>query len=249
MKSLAWFAWSGIATLLFCSVANAQLPNVSIRVGFHPERSAPFEIDSYPPIGAPWNDLVAPDGTMVGDHNVFGSTEPISNLTQSELKSRFAGTWTIRDYFGAPSGSPWEYKFNITSDQLVMLASVPEILSPAEGSQVPAVFDIQHSGTGYTMHGQSSNGSFRAGGTGGHVDQSNFSNDFPYAVQAWATNSSSFVVGNATPIGGASRELLIGVINTSYSEPRNWTLGVPEPASATLAATGLLSLTVLRRRK
>ncbi|WP_428303922.1 PEP-CTERM sorting domain-containing protein [Lacipirellula sp.] len=230
------------ATLMFHSVAAAQttpLATTIVRVGFHPEQNA-FEIEA---TSGFVNTITAPDGTVF-------RTRPgdvVGGLSESGLLNRFAGNWSIRDPL-----TGWQYRFSVTGEQLAATLPVPEIISPADGARLPAIFEIQHTGDGHALAGVTAGGkeSFINYAFNRQVNESRRQpGSFPISATDWAFNYNRVILGPATPIGDAVRSDIVAVVNMSFSTPRNWTIGVPEPTSMLMASSGLLGLAALRRRK
>ncbi len=236
-----------VASITLNSVAIAQTSSFTttrVRVGFHPELNT-FEIVADSFFGG---QIIAPDGTVFSDAN-YRPDDVVHGLTENNLVTRFAGNWTV---FATSPFATGEYQISITAAQLIATVPVPEILNPADGAHLPSIFDIQHTGTGRRISGKFADGRgrFQSTGTGGHVDESDrLPDDFPLSVTGWAFNFNEVVLGAATQISGNPGELIVRVVHSSYSTPRNWTVGVPEPASFGMAGMCLLSLAALRRRK
>jgi hypothetical protein len=220
-------------------LATANPAVTSLKVEYHPDRGVEA-FDFYIASNASyyWAKYQAPDGTELDNYEI------VSGLSAAELTARFSGTWSIISRTATLPQLVELHSFTIESFEVEDIAPTPSILSPAEGAFLPAIFDIDHTGSSYLLRSEK----FVVGTEGGRVNI-NVASLLPAIVDAWATTSVGFVVGNATAsVPNPYWKFAVNVNKTTYSPPRTWTIGVPEPTSAMIASLAFVAL-ALRRRK
>ncbi|WP_428304379.1 PEP-CTERM sorting domain-containing protein [Lacipirellula sp.] len=191
--------------------------------------------------------IAAPDGTVFQSGNFS-----IASLSLDQIVARFVGQWTINDVLTNMPGSPIQHhSFSVAAADLTTFPSTPAITSPPAGAHVPAVFSFTSTGNGITIRGPgvSFAGSYPQPGTY-QADLSYYSQVLPQVVEAVASFSVSNSLGNATPAESSpSTQFSINLVSTDYAAPVQWTVGVPEPATVTMAGMSLVAFAALRRRK
>lgn len=244
-----------VSVLSLCSsFASAQpfplLPTkLDVVVGYRSELgAAPYEIQIRAGVASGNLTLTAPDGTEFKDKGFF-TPFVVSGLTSIELTNRFVGTWKIADKTGVfPSDPIHQHEFTISDFALANLPTVPSLISPPDGATLPAEFDVIHTGTGYELLG--SNIGSQSPGSGTHVDWSEYPAYLPTSVTAWATSSNIISLGDSIPLDPSwFRKISVSLVETSFSPPRTWTVGVPEPTASVVGIVGMIGIVAFRDRK
>jgi hypothetical protein len=193
---------------------------------------------------------VAPDGTVF--HNYSTEFTHVSNLSEPELTSRFAGTWTLYNFFGVPAAqAPELHQFTVSSLLLTdSFPSIPSLLSPMERDVVPRKFEVVTSSGSFQLYG--GDGKFKSLDPNhtevllnfpGGVDQQSL------GIRAYdAQTSQNF---SATPLApDPARKFFVNVSHRSYSPERTITvLNVPEPLCGSLALVTIIAAPLWRRRQ
>ena len=121
---------------------SAQVPGyVKFDVGQYaePDGSVMYALRAFSPGGVGHPTLIAPDGTQ------FHSSADIQIAASfAELGQRFFGDWTIVEQLLESQGGQSQYSFSVTPFYLHdLFHETPLITTPANGTFVPRIFDIE----------------------------------------------------------------------------------------------------------
>ncbi len=220
-------------------------------------QTGPYELSVGAVSVANGQSVVGPDGTIFTEAN-----KSIAGLSQADIFSRFAGTWTINDLFQVPApGTAQQHQFIVPAASLTgEFPSVPVVVSPAEGATVPRVFRVQWDDDSPTRS------AFKLQGLGqSHVgyNETRIADD-DHEISVVFEPLETLKAATFTANGGrqdefpAATPLVAGPKNTWLPVVQRWTLSlprhfnvvnVPEPSTAVLLCASALWLSLGARAR